>query len=179
MDGIITNTASVVADQPDPTPLNNTATESTSVYLYYLHVSLIARDYCPAFFDDFSNPSSGWSVGEDDFVRVEYLGGEYRVLSKNGDYIYLFRAPACPRQNYTVEMDARWVGGTGDSYGLLFGITGNFSQYYMFDMNTDYRMFRLLPPAEARPGRPPRRVRGLWGPLPRALCRRAATGGQG
>jgi len=143
MDGIITNTVSVVADQPDPTPLNNTATESTAVYLYYLYVPLVARDYCPDFFDDFSNPSSGWSVGEDEYVRVEYLSGEYRVLSKNGDYIYLFRAPACARQNYTVEMDARWVGGTGDSYGLLFGITGNFSQYYMFDMNTDYQMFRL------------------------------------
>jgi CSLREA domain-containing protein len=104
----------------------------------------VTRNYCPDFFDNFSNPASGWPVGEDTLVRYEYLNGEYRVLSKQAGYFYFFRAPTCDRQNYAVETDARWVGTPGDLYGLLFGITGNFSQLYIFDVNTDYRDYELL-----------------------------------
>jgi len=106
---------------------------------------IIARNYCPPdYFDDFSNPASGWSVGEDDFVRSEYLNGEYRVLSKVGGFFYLFRAPACDRENYVVEADMRWEGTPGSSYGLIFGLAADFSQYYLFDVNTDFELFRLL-----------------------------------
>jgi uncharacterized repeat protein (TIGR01451 family) len=96
---------------------------------------------CGNFFDDFSNPASGWPVGEDSNVRIEYLNGEYRILNKNGGY--LFRAPTCPRQNYSVEADARWGGTTGYSYGLIFGVTGGFSQYYLFEINADNQGFDL------------------------------------
>ena len=105
--------------------------------------AVLCNNYCPDFFDDFSNPASGWTVGEDSYVRAEYLNGEYRVLSKQDGYLYLFGAPTCARENYTVEMDARWQGTPGSSYGLLFGLTGDFSYYYLFDVNTDYREFRL------------------------------------
>ncbi len=102
------------------------------------------RSFCADFFDDFSDPTSGWPVGEDGYVRSEYLNGEYRILTKQAGYLYLFKAPTCGRQDYVVEVDVRWVGSPGSSYGLVFGITANFDQYYLFDMNTDYRQFRLL-----------------------------------
>jgi len=105
---------------------------------------IIARNYCPDFFDDFSNPASGWEVGEDEYVRSEYLNGEYRVLTKQSGYVYLFRAPICHRQSYVVEADARWVGTPGASYGLIFGIAGDFSQFYLFEVNTDYQVYWLL-----------------------------------
>jgi len=108
-----------------------------------LFLPLVLKNYCPDFFDDFSNPASGWWVGEDSYVRAEYLSGEYRVLSKQAGYFYLFDAPTCNRENYVVELDARWSGTPGSSYGIIFGITSGFNQYYLFDMNTDYRQFRL------------------------------------
>jgi hypothetical protein len=104
---------------------------------------MLKRNYCPSFFDDFSNPSSGWPIGEDNYVRAEYLNGEYRILSKNGNYIYLFRSPACSHYDYVVEADVHWDR-IGDSYGLLFGITGNFSQYYLFYVSADYREYALF-----------------------------------
>jgi uncharacterized repeat protein (TIGR01451 family) len=138
LDLVITNTA--ISSWAGSTVTSSVSFNTTP----RLYLPLLFNQYCPpTFFDDFSNPYSGWPVGEDEFVRSEYLGGEYRILTKNGDYIYLFRSPACSRPNYTVEMDARWVGTPGSSYGLLFGITSGFSQYYLFDMNTDYRQFRL------------------------------------
>ena len=104
---------------------------------------LITRDFCADFFDDFTNPSSGWAVVDDAFVWSEYLDGEFRVLSKQAGYFYYFTAPTCSHENYAVEVDARWVGIPGQSYGLIFGVLADFSQFYLFDINTDYRQFRL------------------------------------
>jgi hypothetical protein len=103
------------------------------------------RNYCPpTFFDDFSNPNSGWPVSDNEFFRSEYLNGEYRGLSKQSGYFYFFQAPACERQNYMVEADARWEGAPGESYGLRFGITNDFSQFYLFEVNPDFQLFRVL-----------------------------------
>lgn len=49
----------------------------------------IVRDFCLDFFDGFSSSSTGWETGEDEFARYEYLNGEYRILTKNDQFIYL------------------------------------------------------------------------------------------
>jgi hypothetical protein len=105
---------------------------------------LAMENYCSDFFDDFSNPASGWPVVDNDFVRARYLDGEYRVLSKRAGYIFFLRAPTCHRQHYVVQVDARWAGRPGASYGLIFGLTNGFDRFYLFDINTDVRAFRLL-----------------------------------
>ena len=117
---------------------------SAGSWFHFAFLPGILRNYCSDYFDDFSNPASGWPVGEDEYVKTEYLDGEYRVDPKKSNYIYFFRAPTCNRLNYSVEVDARWEGDPGASYGLLFGITGNFDQFYLFDMNTDYREYELV-----------------------------------
>jgi hypothetical protein len=109
-----------------------------------LFLPVTAYDHCSDFFDDFSNPATGWAVVDDAFVRSEYLNGEFRILSKQSGYFYLFDAPICQRQNYTIAVDARWVGEPGSGYGIIFALTPDFSQYYLFDVNTDFQMFRLL-----------------------------------
>ena len=43
----------------------------------------------------------------------------------------------------TVEVDAHWTGNTGSSYGLIFGIQGDFEHFYSFEVNTDYEGFGL------------------------------------
>jgi hypothetical protein len=45
---------------------------------------VVVRDHtvCADFYDDFSNPASGWEVAEDEYARTEYLNGEYRLLTK-------------------------------------------------------------------------------------------------
>ncbi len=134
---VITNT--VLAQWGTLSITNNLSFDT----FYHAYIPLCLLHYCPDFYDDFSTPSSGWPVGEDSYVRTEYLNGEYRILSKQGGYLYLFRAPTCERRNYTVEADVRWDSTPGNSYGLIFGVTRNFSQFYLFDINTDFQMYRL------------------------------------
>jgi hypothetical protein len=131
---------------------------------------------CPDFFDDFSNPSSGWPIEEDEFVAGGYVSGEYRILSKNPQYMYLYLAPACPRRHYAVEFDARWQGTPGGSYGLLFGASADLERFYLFEMNSDYQLYRVInvgqdgvsviaPVAESRfinKGNAPNKLKVTW-----------------
>jgi hypothetical protein len=118
-------------------PIN--ADTATSLFL-----PIVTRDYCTGFFDDFSDPASGWTIEEDDYVSAGYSNGEYLIHTKAAGYFYLYRAPSCELDNYTVEIDARWAEKTGQSYGLIFDVKESFSYYYLFDINTDYQQFRLL-----------------------------------
>lgn len=120
------------------TDLNNVYSTPT------IHLPVVAHNYCADLYDNFSNPVSGWPIGEDSLVRTEYLNGEYRILTKEAGYLYLFKAPTCNRHTYTVETDVRWNGTPANSYGLIFGVSGNFDHYFIFDINTDTQQYRLL-----------------------------------
>jgi hypothetical protein len=109
-----------------------------------VYIPGVAAFYCQDYFEAFNNADSGWPVGEDAFVRVEYLNEEYRIFTKDDRFLYLFRGPTCAHDNYMVEVDARWVGMPGGSYGLVFDITEGFNQYYVFDINTDFEDYRFF-----------------------------------
>lgn len=108
----------------------------------------LSNQYCGDFTDDFSNPSSGWPVFESDLRRLEYLGGEYRLLTKQAGYIYLMGAPTCPRGDLTVEADLRWVGTPGSDIGLVIeevGPTGNLYLFVIDVASTLYTVVRYDP----------------------------------
>ena len=109
----------------------------------FVYLSICTNNYCPDFSDDFSRTSSGWPRINSDSVRADYVDGEYSVQTKQAGYIYMFKAPSCERENYEVSVDARWNGTPGSSYGLLFGLADDFTEYYLYDINTDYQMYRL------------------------------------
>lgn len=102
------------------------------------------NNYCAPFYDDFNNPNSGWYVGDNNFVRSEYLNGEYRILTKQSGYVYVFSAPSCAREYYASAVDVRWAENRGAEYGLLMGINSNFDEYYMFLVSADYQDYGLI-----------------------------------
>jgi hypothetical protein len=112
---------------------NANALDQLTVYL-----PVIFRNFCLDIFDDFSIPSSGWSINENEFAKSEYLDGEYRILVKDAILAQVHHAGphTCPRENYTVEVDARWVGEPGNSYGIQFGTSFWISDGYLFRVDT-------------------------------------------
>jgi hypothetical protein len=108
------------------------------------YVPLAVNSYCPEFFDDFSDPASGWPAGTDDLVDFGYDTGEYRIYGKSDQYVFVFQAPACSRLAYNVEVDARWVGPPGSAYSIAFCVVGNYEQYYLFEVNSSLQKYRLL-----------------------------------
>lgn len=121
-----------------PSSVEPTAVEPATVYL-----PLIIFTGTPDFFDDFSDPASGWLITSDSYMVANYYQGEYRVVSKAPGYIYLLRAPTDARVDYAIEVDARWVGPPGAGYGILFGVKPEYSKFYFLLVNTDYKEYVL------------------------------------
>jgi hypothetical protein len=96
------------------------------------YLPLVLRNYCGAFFDGFSDPGSGWPIGENSDIRFGYAAGEYQAVTKVAGVSYAFPEPSCARAAYSVEADMRWLGDPGELYGLAFGIVGQFAQGYVF-----------------------------------------------
>jgi hypothetical protein len=111
---------------------NANALDQLTVYL-----PVTFRKFCLDIFDDFSSPSTGWYTSENETGKMEYLDGEYRILIIDALNDFYHAGPhTCARENYTVEVDARWVGEPGGSYGILFGIIGRVDTGYLFLVDT-------------------------------------------
>ncbi len=75
------------------------------------------------YFDDFSNPASGWKIGNHPNLMYGYLDGEYQILIKNIESRWFVTPDLVLPANYRIEVDARGYSlsaGQG-SYGLVFG----------------------------------------------------------
>lgn len=95
------------------------------------------------YFDDFSNPNSGWPAANAGTNLYEYLNGEYRVLV--GSTFSLAGAiPGVSFSNYLVTTDVRNVGNKNGSYGLLFGQVPGFTGFYSFEIDKaqNYEIWR-------------------------------------
>jgi uncharacterized repeat protein (TIGR01451 family) len=101
-----------------------------------LYLPLVSRDYCARFSDDFSNPASGWPIADDGRLRWEYLSGEYRMLVRPIES-WAGARPGVRCCSYTVAVDVRNPSGVDGTYGLIFGLSDNWQQFYSFEIGPD------------------------------------------
>ena len=106
-------------------------------------VPIVEKDFCSDFLDDFSRPSTGWEIIDDEYIKSDYLTGEFRVLTKSDEYYYMFRAPDCQRRYNLVEIDARWQGEPGGSYGIVYGLNQDWTEYSLFLVYSEFQEFGL------------------------------------
>jgi hypothetical protein len=100
---------------------------------------------CNDYFDDFSNPASGWHVHDGATALYEYRDGEYRILNRQYGAIFKTKAPIGPIENFSLEVDARWAGANTDGvYGLVFGYMDDSNPYYLFSVFPELSQFRLF-----------------------------------
>ena len=118
---------------PTPTP-TNTPTPTPPVNKQYLPVVLLSC--VPNFSDDFSNPASGWPVGTDSNMSLQYLNGEYQMqqFSPNG---WVGAVPGYAQSDYTVTVDVRNATNVYGSAGILFGLSDDWTQFYTFEILPD------------------------------------------
>jgi hypothetical protein len=118
-----------------------------------LFLPTIIRSCASAFyFDDFSNPASGWPSGESTNVLIEYLNNEYRILVKN-PHVSVGASPGSVISDYIVVSDVRNVTGTYGAYGIMFDYVPDDLHLYVFgiDPASNYAIWRV--------------VDGAWTPL--------------
>ncbi len=90
----------------------------------------VARNYRYAtggtptpFYDDFSDPMSGWPRSSDNPAYVmAYVGGEYQIVARQAGLVFVSLAPVQMQSNWIrISVKARRAGGDGLAYGVLFG----------------------------------------------------------
>lgn len=90
--------------------------EDQSIYL-----PLVLKNFWVGYFDDFSDPNSGWASGEDATKIYRYLNSEYQIYFKQPDSGFALTPDLVLPSDYSIEVDARKVSAGTCSYGLVFG----------------------------------------------------------
>jgi hypothetical protein len=122
-----------------------TALSESLASLVYLPALMHTYNVCPDFYDNFSDQASGWVAGVNAIAQVGYYEGTYRIVNKIGGYLTLVAAPvSCLLPDYVVSTQAHWAGAPGSSYGLLFGLGEDGDNFYLFEVNSHYQMYRVL-----------------------------------
>jgi predicted outer membrane repeat protein len=83
------------------------------------------------FFDDFSNPASGWPIFEDNVSRYQYINQEYRILAKVVP-AWIAAIPDYQATQFVVTVDVHNATGVNGYYGILFGVAQDWSHFYFF-----------------------------------------------
>lgn len=82
---------------------------------------LVFKNYWEGYFDDFSDPTSGWAIGENEVYIYRYLDGEYQIYLKQRDTGRGITPDLVMPGDYRVEVEARKLSAGDGSYGLIFG----------------------------------------------------------
>lgn len=70
---------------------------------------------------------------------------EYEIKGNEAATLYTIRSPYQVQSNYQVEADGHWTyGNNGAGYGIVFGISENFSRFYVFETSPNISMFHLI-----------------------------------
>jgi len=102
---------------------------------FRVYLPMVSPNYCgPLYADDFSNSASGWFIGDSGSVLWQYLTGEYRMLVRDPDW-GAGSATSAKFSNYLVAVDVRNPSGSYGTYGLIFGLSDNWSQFYSLQVD--------------------------------------------
>jgi hypothetical protein len=111
----------------------NGPTVSTDVVPVQSFLPLVFNQYCGGpTVDDFSNPASGWPVGDTTYWSYSYLNGEYRSYAKSAAYGVVTRGEV---GSPVIEVDARQVSAVNGSYGIAYFIDSDWSHFWTFEIN--------------------------------------------
>jgi hypothetical protein len=88
------------------------------------------------FKDDFSDPTSGWMQGEDEFGKTEYVDGSFRILVTS-DVTGKVSIPRLYFTDVVIEVNATKVAGPDDNdYGVICRYQDE-NNFYFFEISSD------------------------------------------
>jgi len=95
---------------------------------------LVFKEYCTAFRDDFSDPASGWPTGSSTTTNISYTNGEYRMHHlRENRWSGVTRGDIWNAAQYA-EIQGYLKNGRDGLWGFVFGLNGNWSNFYTFEV---------------------------------------------
>lgn len=105
---------------------------------YGVALPLVMRDYCIGpWRDNFSDPNSGWPRGSSGNITYNYVNNEYQIFQGTTDQWF-----AVSRGDYFgqddsdqyMEIDTRILDGQDGTIGIVWGLNGDWSDFYTFEL---------------------------------------------
>jgi uncharacterized repeat protein (TIGR01451 family) len=97
-------------------------------------IPCLLRTYCtPAYFDDFSDPNSGWPILDNELVQFAYVSGEYKILVKD-TYSTAGARSGFQASDFIAGVDVRNPNSYMGSFGLIFGLSDDWKEFYTFEI---------------------------------------------
>lgn len=94
--------------------------------------------------DDFNNPASGWPVGENNNVRVQYADGSYKIeLLKSDQWVAFSRGDNWWNGTHFLALAAPRAGFQG-TVGIVFGLNEDWTDFYSFEIYPAEELWILL-----------------------------------
>jgi len=95
-----------------------------------------------SFFDDFSDPNSGWLINDDGNAKYSYQNGEYEIGLYHQNWWGAVAINDFYATKYSVEADMYRYTGSNVDYGLIFDRL-NWDNFYLFEVTPDYQKYCL------------------------------------
>ncbi|OGO66183.1 MAG: hypothetical protein A2030_02010 [Chloroflexi bacterium RBG_19FT_COMBO_50_10] len=122
-------TNSVIFNTPTDTYTRSSIIE---IVPYFVYMPCTSKACGPTYFDNFSNPDSGWPIGDNANSKLGYLNGEYQILVKPAGRV-VFAYHDFGINDYRVELDARPASHLYGGVGIIFDITDD--GFYLYEIN--------------------------------------------
>jgi hypothetical protein len=101
-----------------------------------VYLPIVTRKACQPYFDDFSDPNSGWPNFENERKQYDYIDSEYEILVKNADS-WAGASPDFLAAEYQVGVEVHSTSGVIGSHGIIFGLTEDWSGFYTFEIDPE------------------------------------------
>jgi hypothetical protein len=134
----ITEVPGAAAIQPISIPGTTIADLDSTSYL-----PLVFNNNPLLYFDNFSDPDSGWPISDSGNVKLSYQEGEYEILIREQNYWGGAVPPLDDIAGYSVNADMRFQTGSGGFYGLIFD-REDWDQFYIYVISPYGQVFGVL-----------------------------------
>jgi hypothetical protein len=108
------------------------------------YLPIVLNNYIPGllYFDDFSDPNSGWPIWDGSDYSFDYNDDNYRIQLKRDYYAaWAWQGFACT--DCTIEVEAWRSTGADSSYGIVFGLNSSGDKFYIFYVEPGRREYGL------------------------------------
>ena len=115
--------------QRPPEHMNIAESTSTADSTIFLPLAIFNHKPFLLYFDDFSDPNSGWHTGDTGNANMSYVDEEYQIIIwKDHDGLMVTPDLILPA-DYRIEVDAYQASSINCSYGLMFGLQYGVNTY--------------------------------------------------
>lgn len=102
---------------------------------HFLYTPALFNQACYQYeLEDFSDPTSGWPNFDSDDLKVGYVNGEYQVLLKDSPVWTGYRLDP-QYYDFVASIEVRNPDATPGWYGLYFGVSADWSLYYVLEIS--------------------------------------------